>query len=62
MAYILDDFQLEQICNRSADFCGLNCAKCEAFAANMRYHGDIADDDDEPDSWDEDEYVECDDD
>ena len=63
MALVLDDFQLERICDRSADFCGLNCRQCEAFLANLRYHGDIVDDDDDfPDSWNEDEYVECDDD
>lgn len=64
MALVLDDFQLERICDRSTDFCGLNCRQCEAFLANLRYHGYIADDDDDedPDSWDDDEYVECDDD
>lgn len=63
MALVLDDFQLERICDSSADFCGLNCRQCEAFQANLRYHGYIADeDDDNPDSWDDDEYVECDDD
>ena len=50
MAFVLDDFQLERICDRSADFCGLNCAKCEAFAANMRYHeGYTSDDEDDYD-------------
>ena len=63
MALVLDDFQLERICDRSADFCGLNCRQCEAFQANLRYHRDIVDDDDDnPDSLDDDEYVECDDD
>ena len=44
MAYVLDDFQLERICERSEKFCGLNCIKCEAFAANMRYHNGEYDD------------------
>ena len=39
MAYVLElnDFELERICERSPD-CGCDCMKCEAFAANMRYH------------------------
>lgn len=49
MAYVLDDFQLERICDRSPD-CGCNCMKCEAFAANQRFHnGDHEDDDDDDD-------------
>ncbi|MBO7731851.1 MAG: hypothetical protein J6S67_04845 [Methanobrevibacter sp.] len=48
MAYVLTDEQLDAICNRSADFCGLKCIKCEAFAANMRYHnGDYENDEDD---------------
>lgn len=54
MAFVLDDFELERICDRSADFCGLNCAKCEAFAANMRWHdGDYDDDDSDGDNDDD---------
>ena len=50
MAYVLTDAQLDAICNRSGDFCGLNCIKCEAFAANMRYHhGDYEEYDEEDD-------------
>ena len=46
MAFVLTDEQLERICERSENLCGLNCMKCEAFAANMRYHnGDYEDDD-----------------
>lgn len=37
MAYVLSDFQLDEICERSVD-CGCDCIRCEAFAANMRYH------------------------
>lgn len=48
MAYVLDDFQLAKICERSGDFCGCQCISCEAFAANQRYHnGDYDTDDDE---------------
>lgn len=48
MAFVLSDEQLERICERSERFCGLNCIKCQAFAANMRYHnGDYDNDDDE---------------
>lgn len=48
MAYVLDDFQLEAICERSEGLCGCNCIKCEAFAANQRYHnGDYDDCDDD---------------
>lgn len=49
MAYVLDDFQLESICERSGDFCGCHCVTCEAFAANQRYHNGDYDDDDEED-------------
>jgi len=38
MAYVLSDEQLERICERSEDFCGCDCIRCEAFAANRRYH------------------------
>lgn len=38
MAFLLTDEQLDRICQASERFCGLNCIKCEAFAANMRYH------------------------
>ena len=34
----LSDSQLEAICERSERFCGLDCMKCEAFQANLRYH------------------------
>ena len=45
MAYILTDEQLERICERSPE-CGCNSVKCEAFAANMRFHnGDYMEDD-----------------
>lgn len=37
MAYTLSDSQLEQICERSPE-CGCDCMRCQAFAANMRYH------------------------
>ena len=46
MAFVLTDEQLERICERSEKFCGLNCIKCEAFAANMRYHNGEYEDDD----------------
>lgn len=45
----LDDFQLERICDRSADFCGMNCRSCEAFQANLRYHGFLPDDEEDED-------------
>lgn len=48
MAYVLDDFQLERICDRSPD-CGCNCMKCEAFAANQRFHNGDHDDEDDDD-------------
>ena len=38
MVYILDDFQLERICERSAGLCGNDCRRCEAFQANQRYN------------------------
>lgn len=38
MAFTLSDTQLEQICERSEQFCGLDCARCQAMAANIRYH------------------------
>lgn len=38
MAFLLTDEQLERICERSEKFCGLNCMKCDAYAANIRYH------------------------
>jgi len=38
MAYVLTDEQFERICERSAGLCDCNCIKCDAFAANMRYH------------------------
>lgn len=38
MAFTLSDTQLEQICERSEKFCGLDCARCQAMAANIRYH------------------------
>lgn len=42
------DKQLYRICQASEKFCGLNCIKCEAFAANMRYHnGDYEDEENE---------------
>lgn len=47
MAYVLDDFQLERICERSAGLCGYNCIRCEAFAANQRYHNGDYDDEEE---------------
>ena len=50
MAFILDDAQLEMICDRSAGLCGYNCIKCEAFAANRRYHDGYRDFDDEDDN------------
>ena len=51
MAYVIDDFQLESVCESSAGFCGCHCATCEAFAANLRYHnGDYEDDDEDDDS------------
>jgi len=44
MAFILTDEQLERICERSPE-CGCNCMKCEAMAANRRWHnGDYEDD------------------
>jgi len=46
MAFILSDEQLERICERSPE-CGCNCIKCEAFAANWRYHNGYDDDDDD---------------
>ena len=49
MAYVLDDFQLERICYSSL-YCGCNCIRCEAFAANQRFHnGDHEDEDDDDD-------------
>lgn len=54
MAYVLDDFQLEAICERSGDMCGLHCASCQAFAANQRYHNcDSGQDDDDEDEDDD---------
>lgn len=54
MAYVLDDFQLEAICERSNGMCGLRCASCQAFAANQRYHnGDYERDDDDEDNDDD---------
>ena len=58
MAHVLTltDAQLEAICERSPD-CGCNCARCEAFAANMRYNnGDYendSDSDNEEEDWDD---------
>lgn len=52
----IDDFELERICDRSADFCGCNCMACEAFAANKRYHDGYNEEDDEGD--DEENYEE----
>ena len=50
MSFVLTDEQLERICERSEKFCGFNCMKCDAFAANMRYHnGDYEDDEYEED-------------
>jgi len=37
MAYVLSDSELDKICERSQD-CGCDCIRCEAFAANVRYH------------------------
>ena len=34
----LSDAQLEAICERSEGMCGNDCMRCQAFAANMRYH------------------------
>lgn len=34
----LTDEQLDAICERSYDFCGQDCLRCEAFQANMRYN------------------------
>ncbi len=45
MAYVLTDEQLERICERSV--CSCNCIKCEAFAANWRYHNGYEDDENE---------------
>ena len=50
MAYVLDDFQLERICYRSQD-CGRKCIRCEAFAANQRFHNG-----DHEDEYDDDDY------
>ena len=49
MAHVIDDFQLESVCEHSGDFCGCHCATCEAFADNRRYHNGDDDDDDEED-------------
>ena len=38
MAYVLSDEQLERLCERSEGLCGYDCIRCEAFAANRRYH------------------------
>lgn len=48
MAYVLNDEQLERICESSPN-CGCNCLKCEAFAANYRYNNGYDDSDDEDD-------------
>ena len=50
MAYVLTDEQLERICESSPN-CGCNCIKCEAFAANWRYHNGYDDDDDSDEDW-----------
>lgn len=46
MAYVLTDFQLDAICERSPH-CGCDCRRCEAFAANQRYHNGYDDDEDD---------------
>lgn len=50
MAYVLDDFQLERICDHYPD-CGCNCIRCEAFAANQRFHNGDHDDEDDDDDY-----------
>ena len=35
---VLSDSQLDAICERSEGLCGNDCMRCEAFAANQRYH------------------------
>lgn len=46
MAFILTDEQLDRICERSPE-CGCNCGKCEAMAANMRYHNGCYEDEED---------------
>ena len=34
----ISDAELERICERSEKTCSGRCMRCEAFAANMRWH------------------------
>ena len=45
----MTDYELEKYCN-THPYCDCNCMKCEAFAANHRYHMGYEDDDDD-DDW-----------
>lgn len=50
---LLDDYQLERICERSVGLCGNDCMRCEAFQANLRYNDGYREEDFEDDDDDE---------